>query len=545
MQSEALQQRWEQLRVRFEERREARQAAQEAAQEVRAAYTTAARRHAAEHAAAAAAAAAESRAAEASRDAGGRFSSGGGAPNGGPQYPLQPPNAAQAPSRRPNPQQQRSQAQPGSMPQGGGSRRARGGSVTASQAALAAFEQRPVGRRRGGVTPVSLAVSLATFMVSRALVGTACFVAGVAYADALQGDRGQRQRALRSLHRTTLRLMHRFHARGAPLLHALTQRCTLWWAQLQQWVAGVAAGAIPVITALGTSVRASLAAPPSSDAPTRKSKGRGRHHVDVYAEREEEEEEETAEDDGLDGSSPDDGHQLHGMPVRRAPHVTGGLLPSADDVILRNSYGDLTGTLSPRSVEDAPVAPPSRGASSLGPGPQSPGLAARAGSGLQDGNDFADGGDQPDLATQAEALSRAVRAAAARQAALDAAQTQLMLREMHSPGASAHGPPAVPVQGGASPLSAETTSSLRAAMQNDAARAATDAALPRQTSAAASSAGEYRLSTPGLDADEEVFAREAVAQKQRADAQAAVLAARARLAEVVAMTQRSASTMES
>ena len=542
MQSEALQQRWEQLRVRFEERREARQAAQEAAQEVRAAYTTAARRHAAEHAAAAAAAAAELHAAETSRNAGGRFSSGGGAPNGGPQYPLQPPNAAQAPSRRPNPQQQRSQAQPVSNAQGGGSRRARGGSVTASQAALAAFEQLPVGRRRGGVTPLSLAVSLATFMMSRALVGTACFVAGVAYADALQGDRGQRQRALRSLHRTTLRLMHRIHARGAPLLHAVTQRCTLWWAQLQQWVAGVAAGVIPVITALGTSVRASLAAPPSSDAPTRKSKGRGRRHVDVYAEREEEEdedEEETAEDDGLDGSSPDDGHQLHGMPVRRAPHVTGGLLPSADDVILRNSYGDLTGTLSPRSVEDAPVAPPSRGASSLGPGPQSPGLAARAGSGLQVGNDLADGGDQPDLATQAEALSRAVRAAAARQAALDAAQTQLMLREMHSPGGAA-------VQGGgASPLSVETASSLRAAMQNDAARAATAAAPPRQTSNAASAAGEYRLSTPGLDADEEVFAREAVAQKQRADAQAAVLAARARLAEVVAMTQRSASTMES
>jgi hypothetical protein len=517
--------------MRFEERREARQAAQEAAQEVRAAYTAAARRHAAEHAAAAAAAAAESHAAAASRDAGGRFSSGGGAPNGGQQYPTEP--LLEPLSRRPHPQQQRNQTQPGSTGQGGGSRRSPwGGSVTASQAALAAFELGPVERGRGGVTPLSLAVSLATFMVSRALVGTACFVAGVAYADALQGDRGQRQRALRSLHRTTLRLMHRVHARCAPLMHALTQRCTLWWAQLQQWVAGVAiagaAGAIPVITALGTSVRASLA-------PARKSKGRGRRHL--YAE-EEEEEEETAEEDG---------HQLHGMPVRRAPHATGGLLPSSDDVIMRNSYGDLTGTLSPRSVEDAPVAPPSRRASSLGPGPQSPGLAAREGGGLQDGDDLAeDGGNQPDLATQAEALSRAVRAAAARQAALDAAQTQLMLREMHSPGASAHGPAAALVQGGgASPLSAETTSSLRAALQHDAARAATAAAAPRQTSNAGGAGGEYRLSTPGLDADEEVFAREAVAQKQRADAQAAVLAARARLAEVVAMTQRSASTMES
>ena len=544
MQSEALQARWDALRQRFEERREARQAAQEAAQEVRAAYTAAARRHAAEHAAAAAAAAAESHAAASQGGYPDAWRTGGGAGNGGQENALQPPLASLPPSRRPGgPGPQRSQGQPVSGVQGGGSRRGRAnGTLSAAQAAAAAlgYDERPVGRRRGAVTPLSLALSLVTFMVSRALVGSVCFVAGVAYADALQGDRGQRQRALRSLHRTTLRLVHRLHARGAPLLHALTQRCTLWWGQLQQWVASLAAGAIPVITALGTSVRASLAPPPASNTPARKSKGRGRRHVDVYAAAEEDEEEELAED-GLEGSSPDDGHQLHGMPVRRAPHVA-GLLPSPDDVMLRSSYGDLTGTLSPRSVEDAPVAPPLRGASSLGPGPQSPTLAAQA------GDAGVVGGDHPDLATQAEALSRAVRAAAARQAALDAAQTQLMLREMHSPGGGSVGAPA----GGASPLSVETTSSLRAIMQNDAARAATAPVAPRQTSIAAG--GEYnsasssiqaRVSTPGLGADEEVFAREAAAQKQRADAQAAVLAARARLAEVVAMTQRSASSMES
>jgi hypothetical protein len=269
------------------------------------------------------------------------------------------------------------------------------------------------------------------------------------------------------------------------------------------------------------------------------------------------------EDDGRNGGDVDDmdgrnNDAMLAMPVRRAPHVLQG-----DEVMLA-SY-DAAGTLSPRSVEDVPVILPSRSPAATGVVATSNGASAgtplKGAAALLPGTDSDDiaasaqpggaSGDQDVLAQQAEALSRAVRAAAARQAALDAAQAQLMLRELHSPGAASPGLPSPlrtamnPAPGSPPPpplmlANMEATSSLRAAIQSDAVRAATAAAVARQASdRAAESQGASLLRTgSSASAADEVFALEAVAQKQRAEAQAAVLAARARLAEVVAMTKR-------
>ena len=545
-------------------------AAQEAAQSVRAVYQEAARRNREEQAAMAAAAAAASQAnAAKSRVTQGYQDS---------QNRSQPPASSSG-------VQQRGSRNAASQQQQQSSSRRRGGSAASAASAAAdalVAGQWASGRERGpggGLPPpLSLALSLTAFLVSRAFIGTTCFVAGVAYADALHGDRGQRQRAMKALRKGLLHLLRRVQTQFGPFTSAVTGRIAMVVADVQRWAQHTASHAVPVVLSWGTHLRASLTAPEASSGgrATKATRGRAGRHAGTrrveagyagsnLAVQDEDEEglEDDDEEDGRNGGDVDDmggrnNDAVLAMPVRRAPHVL-----DAEDVMLA-SY-DAAGTLSPRSVEDVPVILPSRSPAATGVVSTSNG--ASAGTPLKgaaaslpgtDSDDMAAAtmpggasGDQDVLAQQAEALSRAVRAAAARQAALDAAQAQLMLRELHSPGAASPGLPSPlrtamnPAPGSPPPpplmlANMEATSSLRAAIQSDAVRAATAAAVARQASdRAAESQGASLLRTgSSASAADEVFALEAVAQKQRAEAQAAVLAARARLAEVVAMTKR-------
>lgn len=111
--------------------------------------------------------------------------------------------------------------QPDAPAAGGAATAAKGkrGAAAAAGALVAPGASQPVpARGRGHLGPLG---ALLGVLLSRAVLGTACFVAGVAYADASPQDRGQRQRALAKAHRAVTRAASRARDAAGPRLRDL------------------------------------------------------------------------------------------------------------------------------------------------------------------------------------------------------------------------------------------------------------------------------------------------------------------------------------
>ena len=193
--AESVQERWEALKRRLEARRDERLAAHVAS------YQTA-----------------EKAELSARSARGGARGSTKGAPGGASQRgvssardaKLQPPPSSSA--KPPQPRRRVASAAPPSAPP-----RPRRRAPEAMEAALGGVAVEGPPRRAGLVTPLS-------FLFSRVLVGCACFVAGVAYADSLPGERGVRRRALGRARKSVARSASRVVAQAQPLLTDLQRR---------------------------------------------------------------------------------------------------------------------------------------------------------------------------------------------------------------------------------------------------------------------------------------------------------------------------------